>query len=340
MYLAREFTGSRPHFSIRESFPDGTFFRSRKLFDLGSDPSVFIVYPGGNAFYIDERVTDRLQALGVRAAEDVLEEVFWPFVKPRIRQNLAAFRNRAEAYRRRPTLSLQDQLRLQQQTHLFDKRRVHFLRVGRMDQGNIGRMPAKMLGWLAAKSRDELEQRFMQMEQVLKPHEHKTYVFVIFNLSRYFSQGFAKTHPAMLDTHALDEEFIKAVCRLNQDVDFWGGEDGHSADTLHAYLRRYAIMHFDGDYGPPRSLEDIYRDFVNRHRSFRFSRAVARVDYDEAGRIFGEPAETLRALDRRQLTRLYRSKARNIHPDVGGDHDGFIRLTEAYRDLMLKKGRG
>jgi len=176
------------------------------------------------------------------------------------------------------------------------------------------------------------------MEQALKPHEYKTYVFVIFNLSRYFSQGFAKTRPEMLDADTLDEEFERALCRLNQDADFWRGEDRPFTAAVNPHLRRYAVMHFDGDYANTRLLDDIFRDFVNRHRYFRFPRAVRSIDYDEAGGIFGASAETLRALDRRQLTRLYRSRARDIHPDVGGDHEAFIRLTEAYRSLMQKKG--
>jgi hypothetical protein len=339
MYLARHFSDHLARYTIRESFRDGAHYRSRELFDLGPDPAAFIVYPGGNGYYIDEAVTDRLRDLGVSGGNETLDDLFWPFVDPRIRRALASFRNRGEAHRGKAALTPEERARIGQETHVFDKRRVHFLRVGRMDQGNVGRMPAGMLRWLPAKSRDELEQRFMQMERRLKPREFKAYVFVIFNLSSFFTQSFAKSHPRMLDTAAVDEGFEDALCRLNRDAGFWAGEDGHRADILHTYLKRYAVMFYDSDFGPNRFLERLARDFMNRHRFFRFPGGRSAVGYDEASLAFGEPAEALRAMNRRQLTRLYRSKARHIHPDTGGDHDSFIQLTEAYQGLMRKKRR-
>ncbi len=165
MYLARHFSEHLPRFAIRESFRDGRALRSRELFDLGPDPSAYIVYPGGNAYYIDEAVTDRLGDLEVFPSDDEIDDMFWPFVDPRIRRCLASFRDRARAHRVKAALSPEAQARIRRQTHMFDKRRVHFLRVGRMDQGNIGRMPAGMMRWLTAKSRDEIEQRFMEMER-------------------------------------------------------------------------------------------------------------------------------------------------------------------------------
>ena len=49
---------------------------------------------------------------------------------------------------------------------------------------------------------------------------------------------------------------------------------------------------------------------MNRHRSFSFPRVGPTVGYDEAGIALREPPEHLRAMDRRELTRLYRNKAR------------------------------
>ena len=340
MYLARQTINRCVNYSIRESYREGKDYRSRELFDLGPDPSAYIVYPGGNAFYVDEAVTDRLLQLGVIPDDDELDGIFWPFLDPVIRRRLDSFRNRAKAFRSQATLSPEDRQRIQLQTHLFDKRRVHFLRGGRMDQGNIGRMPAAMLRWLAGKSRDEIEQRFMEMERVLKPHECKTYVFVIFDLSRHFSESFAKTHPQMLDPAAVDKGFETELCRLNEEDAFWAGVDGRNDSVLHPYLRRYAVMFFDGEDGRNRLLDSLLQDFINRHRSFRFPSKAFSVDYDQASEIFGESRKALQDMDRRELTRLYRAKARKIHPDTGGDHESFIRLTAAYQALIHRKPRG
>jgi hypothetical protein len=54
MYLARLPENSNGcRYLIRQSYADGNCYRSRDLFDLGDDPSRFIVYVGGNGFYID-----------------------------------------------------------------------------------------------------------------------------------------------------------------------------------------------------------------------------------------------------------------------------------------------
>ena len=42
-------------------------------------------------------------------------------------------------------------------------------------------------------------------------------------------------------------------------------------------------------------------------------------------------------MSREQLTRLYRKKAMDLHPDRGGDHDLFIELTEVYESLQRMK---
>ncbi len=36
----------------------------------------------------------------------------------------------------------------------------------------------------------------------------------------------------------------------------------------------------------------------------------------------------------RELSRLFRKKAMQIHPDLGGDHDEFVCLTEAYDEVL------
>ena len=66
MYLANVIIDGRMRFIIRESYRDGDVFKSRNLFDLGKDPARFIVYPGGNSFYIDDTVLDGLSSAGRR----------------------------------------------------------------------------------------------------------------------------------------------------------------------------------------------------------------------------------------------------------------------------------
>jgi DnaJ-class molecular chaperone len=42
-------------------------------------------------------------------------------------------------------------------------------------------------------------------------------------------------------------------------------------------------------------------------------------------------------MSRHELTKLYRKKAKEMHPDKGGGHDSFIKLTAAYNEFLKNK---
>jgi hypothetical protein len=203
-----------------------------------------------------------------------------------------------------------------------------------MDQGYIGRMPAVLFKGLTEKSRDEIEQHFMVNEQPLTPHEQKEYVYVIFDLQRFFKELVAKRFPQGLDQEKIDRHFLEEICRLNQTPEFWGGKQ--APEELHEYLARYAIMFFDNDFGYSAFLDDYVKEFMNRHRNYRPPPQSA-VSADEAAKIFGIKKETLSSATKRGLARLYRQRAQELHPDAGGDHENFIKLTEAYQSLLRTK---
>lgn len=332
VYLARHRVKGKIRYVIRESYLRDAESRSRDLFDLGTDPSKHIVYPGGNAFYIDEGVEERLLALGVQPRSQELEDIFWPFVDPDIKRTIETFRTRSERLKKAPKLDHAQEANIWEAVHIFDKRRMHFLRFGQMDQGYIGRMPAVILKGLVGKSRDEIEQYFLVQEQSLKPAELKNYVYVIFDLQRFFKQGIAKKLPQGLDQNKVDRHFLEEICRLNQNPVFWGGQQ--QRDKLHEYLVRYIIMFFDNDFGYSTFLDDYVKDFINRHRFYKPAESKKTVRVDEASTVFGIKPETLKTINKRGLTRLYRRIARKLHPDTGGKHEQFIKLTEAYQTLI------
>ncbi|QTA79765.1 chaperone J domain-containing protein [Desulfonema limicola] len=331
MYLARKRIKGTIHYIIRESYKDHDFILSRDLFYLGTEPDRYIVYPGGNTFYIDEIVEDRLKHLGLKPAGDELENIFWPFIKPDIKRAQQHFRQRGSEKK-----TIFSQKSLNKDFHLFDRRRVHFLRYGQMDQGKIGLVSPRLFKILHHKSRDEIEQYFMESEQILRPHEIKTYIFVIFDLQKHFNQSYAKTMPQALDQTLVDEYFIKEICRLNKEEDFWTGA---KYTSLNEYLIRYLVMFYDNEYGRSTYLEDIYQEWMDSRRDFRFSVKKTSVSMDEASTIFGISETRLRQMTKKELTNLYRQKAQEIHPDKGGDHDAFIRLSNAYQDIKGKKSK-
>ena len=251
MYLAAIPEKQWYRFLIRESYWDRDCYRSRDLVELGPDPSQYIVYPGGRAYYIDPELEDRIRNQGGDPDPDELDDLLWPFVDEYIRHAVGAFRER-QSPPAQPTVHS-----ARQPVHLFDKRRIHFLRFGRMDQGPIGRVPAKILRPVRNRSRDEIEQYFLQAERILKAHERKAYVYVIFDLQRFFNELCAKTMPEALDPEAVDTYFVQELCRLNADNGFWAGMPVQ--DHLADYLVRYLIMYFDMDYGRQRPAGNSFQ---------------------------------------------------------------------------------
>jgi hypothetical protein len=318
-----------------ESYRDGNRFRSRELFSLGTNPGRYVVYPGGNAFYVDEEVEDRLSSLGVEPNADEIEEVFWPFVKPDIRRAIEPFRARGKARGKKVKITPEQEEQVRAQATEFDKRRIHYLRSGRMDQGGLGRMSINLYTWLLAKSRDEIEQRFMKMEQCLEPWEYKTYAFVIFDLQRFFTESWAKRIPQGLNQEKLDNHFLEEVCRLNGDSTFWAGEE--TEGSLHEYLKRYAVMFFDNPFAQDTFLQDHVREFMDARRGWQFPEQKPAMTLGEASSVFGVAKDILESMSKRSVIKLFRRMAQKLHPDKGGKHEEFVKLADAYRALLKRK---
>jgi hypothetical protein len=304
------------------------------LLDLGADPGRYIIYPGGNSYYVDQVVENRLTDMGTVADPDELEDIFWPFVYPEIRKVLEPFRSRekrhqASRQKKRPENKADTNF------HIFDRRRMHYLRFGQMNQRDIDRLPLKFFRLLHNKSRDEIEQALMDRETVLTPREYKSYTFVIFDLQQFFHESYARDAPQMLSIDKVDAHFVEQVCCLNRDRSFWAGMK--PGDRLHPYLVRYVLMYFDHDFAARSMMEDYLRQFINSRRDYHVPTATLASILKNGGSAFGESQALLKKMSREELARLYRQKALDMHPDKGGDHDEFVKLTEAYHALLKTK---
>ena len=205
MYLARKRNQGTFHYTIRESYRAGDILRSRDLFDLGADPSRYIVYPGGNSFYIHEEVREALEQKGCEPDDTELDAIFWRFLKPRIRRALESFRDRELSYRRSRRAGSREK---GGPYHFFDRRRLYFLRTGRTQPPGAIRLPSRFFSRLDHKSRDELEQDFIEMERRLHVREVKTYAYSIFDVQSFFKESFAKTIPQILNQAEFDSDLI------------------------------------------------------------------------------------------------------------------------------------
>ncbi|MCP3875310.1 MAG: J domain-containing protein [Desulfobacteraceae bacterium] len=327
MYIAFNKNKKQSHFILRESCTIENQLTHRDLFDLGPDPSMFIKYAGGNAFYFDEAIEDALFEANADYDADDLEDIFWPWIRLDIRQAIDTFRNRSSKNNDKK-LSAAQKDQIVSQVHYFDKRRAHYLKFGAMDQGPIENMPIILFKDLILQSRDEIEQHFLKQEYSLKPRELKSYVYTVFNLQSFFSSFMAKRMPHALDQNKVEDYFLQEICTLNKKF-------FHKETHLDDYLIKYVIMFFDHTYADTTLLDDFAKDFMSRHRFYK-PRPKKSISTYTACKIFKIKKKELQTMTKKHLTGIYRKIARQVHPDTGGSHENFVALNNAYQTLLEK----
>lgn len=338
MYLATKTEDGKKLYFIRESYLDGARWKSRDLVALGDDPGRWVHTPARTAYYIDETIEEALHAKGVEAGQEELEEIFWPFLDPAVRRVIRRHSPRRSA-NTAARISVSELAELQEGLHGFDKRRLHFLRYGATDLRGMSARPLRVYNRLLHKSRDEIEQMIEGMEASLRLNERRMYIYFVFDLQRFFSSPLAERYPQAMDPDRMDEAFLGEVCRLHADPGLFPGQE--EGDGLDPVLVRYVIMYFDNEFQAPRAEWDDVRDFMRRHRSHGIPRRRRpRLPLEEACRLLDIDHALFEQLGLKQLAQSYRKKALECHPDRGGSHERFIRLTRAYRDLLARKIEG
>ncbi len=332
MYLARRRFKGKIHYILRMTCVEEGRLTFYDLLELGTNPSKYIVYPGGNSYYLNEMIESVLIKKGVNPDPDLLEDIFWPFIKPSVKVAIDYFRQRSTKGKKRGRLSALEKETIMKSVHPFDKRRAHYLKVGNMEQGPLERMPPVIFRNLVDKSRDEIEQSFMQQEQVLNGNELKTYVYTIFNLQQFFNSIISVKMPQAMDQDKVDKYFLEEICLINKAL-FKKFSD-YSKNSVHEYLIRYLIMFFDNMYAGSTLLDEYAKDFKYWHHFFQYTQPEKRIGMKKAASVFGVEKEKLKNMDRKSLTRLYRRLAHEYHPDKGGDEEKFIELNRVYEGLM------
>ena len=335
MYLATLTRGQTKHYEIRQSLPgdDHRYLEYQVVFDLGGDPGRYIERLSDDICYFSAELEERLQQETSEDASLILEELLWDFLPAEEQTRLSIFRHRGKA--RVSALSERERSAIEKDIHLFDRRRLYYLRYGAVDQSRIFRLNPKLYRPLLNKCRDEREFYLLDLEKALQHNELRTYVFAIFDLQRHFTESFSATMPEALNQTDIADFFIEEICSLNDDKSFW--RTGTGGTSLHDHLIRYMIMFFDHGYGRRSLFDDFVREFMGRHRAFSWPEKKPAVSTGQAEKIFQRKWQKLQKMSRRELTRLYRERAKELHPDSGGNHEQFIELNGAYASLMARK---
>ncbi len=334
MYLARIRNGQGVRYVLRQSFFDEEqgCYLFRQVFDLGASPGDFINRSDETVLMFHTELDEAVAKAGAGwKSASLLEELLWEFFSREEQEHLGRFRYHQPSVNR--PFSLEDEERLHREIHLFDRKRLYYLRYGAVDQSRIYRLHKKLCRPLFGQCRDEREFSFQEQEKVLSPAEYRTYVFAIFDLQRFFSESFAPFMPETLDQVLMADRLVEEICRLNGDAHFWAGMPGNG--SLREHLQRYLVMFFDYEFAGRSFAADFARQFADRHRTFRWPEKKTRTD-EETGEIFGRKVQELRGMSKRELARLFRKRAKELHPDSGGDHERFVLLADAYADLQRR----
>ncbi|MCK5695243.1 MAG: DnaJ domain-containing protein [Desulfobacula sp.] len=134
--------------------------------------------------------------------------------------------------------------------------------------------------------------------------------------------------PHTLNQEKVDEYFLKTIYRLNKSL-------FNKKMPLDDYLIRYLIMFFDHPYANTTLLDDFAKDFMSRHRFFKH-KAQKSISTATACKIFNITNKALKTMTKKNLTKLYRRLARQVHPDIGGSDEKFVELNNAYQSLLEK----
>ncbi len=335
MYLARTVANSIYQYSIRQSFMDekSNNYTYRTLFDLGTNPSSFVHLIDEEFCFFSSELEKKLSQFTEKDPSYLLEKLLWDFIPFEARQRLSYFRGR-EKRSIRPFTS-EDKKQVGQHVDIFDKRRLCYIRHGGVDHTRIQRMPLKFYRPLLGRCRDEKEFFFTRQERDLKPTEYKSYIFNIFNLQQFFSHSYSSFMPEALDQKEIADHFIDCLCALNNNQTFW--RSNPVSTSLNQHLIRYVIMFFDYDFKEGSKENDYVRQFMNNHRRFRWPDHKKKIHDDQTQALFGSTILELKKLNRTDFIRLFRKKAKELHPDKGGDHDQFVLLVEIYNRLLKKQ---
>ena len=330
IYLKRIRHPNGFNYVLSETILDHGILKSRDLMDLGGNPSVYIEYMGGAGFCFKPVLEENLRNQGVRFDTEDLEAIFKPFLRPDIRSVIERFERNIKP-RGRCAHNLDEVTPRQRHVHIFDARRLYFLRFGRTDSGELSAKHWKFLDVFLCKSRDEIESLLDTMERQLHPREYANYVYAALGAPLFFPE-FLREYPTALNREKLDGCILQELCRTDGDEDFFLGVERTNGGGLHPYLRKYAWLYFDFEF----QVETWFEGFSSRTRSIPPAQPPAmplRVAYE----VFGISAEEFAGMSRKELKRTFRRKAKKMHPDRGGRHEDFLKLSEAYELLHAVK---
>lgn len=306
MYIARKPIPGGYEYSLKESYYEAPFWKSKVILNLGTNPERFIVYYSDVAFSVD--LEETLEKLGYKVSQVELERLFLRFLRPETRRIILQFERPQKLY------SKKDKIKIDLKNfHPFDVKRYVALKFGVNEPEKFLNYPYPFLKYLLNKSRDEIENFFWDMEDKLTYREKQRYVRSIFGVLKVTSRMTPKD---------LDVKFLEHFCETVEDETFRMGME--KEELIRTYFCRYLWLYFDYGYRPSPTV--YYEPSFEQLYLF-------------ASYYLGVSVEFIKQASTKELLKIYRKKAKVLHPDKGGSHESFIRFKKIVEELLKIKTR-
>ncbi len=306
MYIARRPVFGHYEYSLKESYYEAPYWKSRTILNLGSSPEDYIIYYSEVGFFID--LEETLEKLGYKVDQWKLEKLFFRFLNSEAKRIITQFTRSQVIKIKRKKVNIKD-------FHPFDIKRRIVLKFGMSNPEKYMDYPYPFLSELYEKSRDELENYFWNLEDSLKFKEKIRYLMIIFGLNYI---------PSWFSEEDIDKMFLNNFCKILKDETFRMGMD--TEELLKTYFCRYIWLYFDAIPLFKRPKKFHFIDNFKENEIFL-----------KASNLLGISIEILKKATKKELFKIYRQKAKELHPDKGGSHERFIQLKKVFEELLKLK---
>ncbi len=298
MYISRRIAPTGYTYRICESYFESPYYKSRVLFDLGTNPQEFITYYSDVSFSID--IEEELARSGCKTDQFELEELFLRFLTPEA-QRWVIFSQNRRATRK---TSIEQGLK-PEEFHWFDRIRLITLKLDHREPQRVINRKFPFYNKLLNKSRDEIENLLWDMEDRLNFREKSRYLIAIFGIQRANS------------LEERDDAFLRTLCEITKDPFYC--MDLTEAEVLRNYLSRYVWLYFDA-----LSWRRVPRIYQQMEVSL----------YQELAFHLGISVEVLVNSSKKEILKIFRQKILATHPDRGGSHEEFIKIRRLMEDFI------
>ncbi len=167
MYLATLQYREKTAYEIRQSYPADkcSTYKYKTVFNLGESPGDYIEEFDGHIALFHSDLVAAISSHTKEDEDDLLEQLLFRFLPHEVQSKIDLY-HRPDTAKRTP-LTSHEKDDIRDQVHIFDRKRLYYLRYGAVDQSRLSNLHEKCCKVLLYQSRDEREYYFREEEIII-----------------------------------------------------------------------------------------------------------------------------------------------------------------------------